>query len=208
MDYVDELTSGRTPLVKKAAKKILKERLKGYGPLLHQALEVEMAKPKSWESQMYLLYAMAVTDCTEEIPYLKSLLLRDLPTPVTYRSLAVAIAYLENLETENLSFVYDSLESNNLSQAAGACAAIYQRKIVLKDDDFEKIMTFITKDVYLENIRGTIAPFMFILAASYLYPEENRQKIIDFSRQFDISIVKDLINDVTKGKDGRRVSLF
>ena len=29
MDYVDELTSGRTPLVKKAAKKILKGRLIG-----------------------------------------------------------------------------------------------------------------------------------------------------------------------------------
>ena len=59
MDYVDELTSGRTPLVKKAAKKILKDRLKGYGPFLHQALEGEMEKPKSWESQMYLLYAIA-----------------------------------------------------------------------------------------------------------------------------------------------------
>ena len=59
MDYVDELTSGRTPLVKKAAKKILKGRLKGYGPFLHQALEGEMEKPRSWESQMYLLYAMA-----------------------------------------------------------------------------------------------------------------------------------------------------
>ena len=208
MDYIDELTSGRTPLIKIAAKKILKGKLKGYGPFLHQALEGEMEKPKSWESQMYLLYAMAATDCTEEVPYLKSLLLRDIPTPVTYRSLAVAIAYLENLETENLSFVYESLESNNSSQAAGACAVIYQRKIVLKDEDFEKIMTFITKDVYLENIRETIAPFMYILAASYLYPEENRQKIVDFSRQFDISIVKDLINDVTKGKDGRRVSLF
>ena len=208
MDYVDELTSGRTPLVKKAAKKILKGRLKGYGPFLHQALEGEMEKPKSWESQMYLLYAMAATDCTEEVPYLKSLLLRDIPTPVTYRSLAVAIAYLENLETENLSFVYESLESNNFSQVAGACAAIYMKKIVLTDEDFEKIMTFITKDVYLENIRGTIAPFMYILAASYLYPEQNRQKIVDFSRQFDISTVKDLINDVTKGKDGRRISLF
>ena len=42
MDYVDELTSGRTPLVKKAAKKILKDKLKGYGPFLHQALEGEM----------------------------------------------------------------------------------------------------------------------------------------------------------------------
>ena len=82
--------------------------------------------------------------------------------PVTYRSLAVAIAYLENLETENLSFVYESLESNNSLQAAGACAALYMRKIVLKDDDFEKIMTFITMMFYLENIRGTIAPFMFI----------------------------------------------
>ena len=208
MDYVDELTSGRTPLVKKVAKKILKGKLKGYGAFLHQALEGEMEKPKSWESQMYLLYAIAATDCTEEAPYLKSLLLRDIPTPVTYRSLAVAIAYLENLETENLSFVYESLESNNFSQVAGACAAIYMKKIVLTDEDFEKIMTFITKDVYLENIRGTIAPFMYILAASYLYPEQNRQKIVDFSRQFDISTVKDLINDVTKGKDGRRISLF
>ena len=208
MDYVDELTSGRTPLVKKAAKKILKGRLKGYGPFLHQALEGEMEKPKSWESQMYLLYAMAATDCTEEVPYLKSLLLRDIPTPVTYRSLAVAIAYLENLETENLSFVYESLESNNSSQAAGACAAIYQRKIVLKDDDFNKIMSHVTQPKYLEHIGQVINPFLFILAASYLYPEQNRQKIVDFSRQFNEVHINTIIDDVSKGKDGRRVSLF
>lgn len=208
MDFMDDLTSGRTPLVKKAAKKILKGKLKGYGPFLHQALEGEMEKTKSWESQMYLLYAIATTDCTEEVPYLKSLLLRDIPTPVTYRSLAVAIAYLENSETENLSFVYESLESNNSSQAAGACAAIYQRKIVLKDDDFNKIMSYVTQPKYLEHIGQVINPFLFILAASYLYPEQNRQKIVDFSCQFDITIVKDIINDVTKGKDGRRVSLF
>lgn len=208
MDFIDDLTSGRSPLVRKAAKKILKERLKGYGPLLHKALEVEMAKPKSWESQMYLLYAMAVTDCTEEIPYLKSLLLKDIPTPVTYRSLAVAIAYLENLETENLSFVYESLESNNSSQAAGACAAIYQRKIVLKDDDFNKIMSYVTQPKYLEHIGQVINPFLFILAASYLYPEQNRQKIVDFSRQFNEVHINTIIDDVSKGKDGRRVSLF
>ena len=208
MDYVDELTSGRTPLVKKAAKKILKGRLKGYGPFLHQALEGEMEKPKSWDSQMYLLYAMAATDCTEEIPYLKSLLLRDIPTPVTYRSLAVAIAYLENLETENLSFVYESLESNNSSQAAGACAAIYQRKIVLKDDDFNKIMSYVTQPKNLEHIGQVINPFLFILAASYLYPEQNRQKIVDFSRQFNEVHINTIIEDVSKGKDGKRIRLF
>ena len=208
MDYVDELTSGRTPLVKKAAKKILKGKLKGYGPFLHQALEGEMEKPKSWESQMYLLYAMAATDCTEEVPYLKSLLLRDIPTPVTYRSLAVAIAYLENLETENLSFVYESLESNNSSQAAGACAAIYQRKIVLKDDDFNKIMSHVTEPKYLEHIGKVTNPFLFILAASYLFSQSNRDKILSFSEQFDVQLVKDIISDVKKGKDGKRINFF
>ena len=208
MDYVEELSSGRTPLVKKAAKKILKNRLKGYGSFLHQALDGEMEKPKSWESQMYLLYAIAAMDCTEEIPYLKSLLLRDIPTPVTYRSIAVAIAYLENLETENLSFVYESLESNNLLQAAGACAALYMRKIELTDEDFYKIMTYVTKEIYLEDMGRVIVPFMYILAASYLYPENQRKAIIDFSSQFNINIIKDLIEDVKKGKDGRRIGFF
>ena len=208
MPLIEELTSKRSPLVKKAAKKILKGKLKGYGPFLHQALEGEMEKPRSWESQMYLLYAMAATDCAEEISYLKSLILRDIPTPVTYRSLALAIVYLENSEIENLSFVYESLESNSFSKAAGACAAIYMKKLVLKDDDFNRIMSYVTQPKYLEHIGKVTNPFLFILAASYLYPEQNRQKIVDFSHQFDITIVKDIINDVTKGKDGRRVSLF
>ena len=208
MSLIEELTSKRSPLVKKAAKKILKDRLKGYGPYLHSALEAEIEKKRAWETQMYLLYAMAATDCAEEIPYLKSLILRDIPTPVTYRSLALAIVYLENSEIENLSFVYESLESNNFLQAAGACAAIYMKKIVLKDDDFNKIMTYITKDIYLENLRGTIAPFMYILAASYLYPENNRKKIVDFSRQFNEEHINTLINDVLKGKDGKRICHF
>jgi len=208
MKYAEDLTSGKTSLVKKAAKKILKERLTGYGALLHQALAIEMDKPKSWESQMYLIYAMAATNCIDEISYLKSLILRNIPTPVTYRSLALAIVYLDNSEIENLSFVYESLESNNFLQAAGACAAIYMKKIVLKDDDFNKIMTYITKDIYLENLRGTIAPFMYILAASYLYPENNRKKIVDFSRQFNEEHINTLINDVLKGKDGKRICHF
>ena len=199
MKYAEDLTSGKTSLVKKAAKKILKERLTGYGALLHQALAIEMDKPKSWESQMYLIYAMAATNCIDEISYLKSLILRNIPTPVTYRSLALAIVYLENSEIENLSFVYESLESNNFLQAAGACAAIYMKKIVLKDDDF---------NIYLENLRGTIAPFMYILAASYLYPENNRKKIVDFSRQFNEEHINTLINDVLKGKDGKRICHF
>ena len=208
MKYAEDLTSGKTSLVKKAAKKILKERLTGYGALLHQALAIEMDKPKSWESQMYLIYAMAATNCIDEISYLKSLILRNIPTPVTYRSLALAIVYLENSEIENLSFVYESLESNNFSQVAGACAAIYMKKIVLKDDDFNKIMSHVTEPKYLEHIGKVTNPFLFILAASYLFSQSNRDKILSFSEQFDVQLVKDIISDVKKGKDGKRINFF
>ena len=208
MKYAEDLTSGKTSLVKKAAKKILKERLTGYGALLHQALVMEIDKPKSWESQMYIIYAMAATNCIDEISYLKSLILRNIPTPVTYRSLALAIVYLENSEIENLSFVYESLESNNFSQVAGACAAIYMKKIVLKDDDFNKIMSYVTQSKYLEHIGQVINPFLFILAASYLFSQSNRDKILSFSEQFDVQLVKDIISDVKKGKDGKRINFF
>lgn len=208
MKYAEDLTSGKTSLVKKAAKKILKERLTGYGALLHQALVMEIDKPKSWESQMYIIYAMAATNCIDEISYLKSLILRNIPTPVTYRSLAFAIVYLENSEIENLSFVYESLKSNNFSQVAGACAAIYMKKIVLKDDDFNKIMSHVTEPKYLEHIGKVTNPFLFILAASYLFSQSNRDKILSFSEQFDVQLVKDIISDVKKGKDGKRINFF
>ena len=208
MPLIEELTSKRSPLVKKAAKKILKDRLKGYRPYLHSALEAEIEKKRAWETQMYLLYAMAATDCAEEIPYLKSLILRDIPTPVTYRSLALAIVYLENSEIENLSFVYESLESNSFSKAAGACAAIYMKKLVLKDDDFNRIMSYVTQPKYLEHIGKVTNPFLFILAASYLFSESSREKILIFSEQFDVQLVKDIISDVKKGKDGKRINFF
>ena len=208
MSLIEELTSKSSPLVKKAAKKILKDRLKGYGPYLHSALETEIEKNRAWETQMYLLYAMAATDCAEEIPYLKSLILRDIPTPVTYRSLALAIDYLENSKIENLSFVYESLESNSFSKAAGVCAAIYMKELVLKDDDFNRIMSYVTQPKYLEHIGKVTNPFLFILAASYLFSESSREKILIFSEQFDVQIVRDIISDVKKGKDGKRINFF
>lgn len=210
MLYADDLRSGRTPLVKKAAKKILKEGAKGYGDLLHQALAVEMEKSKSWESQMYLIYAMAATECTEEIPYLKSLIEREIPTPVTYRSLAAAIVYLENTGKKNLTFVYESLASHNFLQASGACAGIYLRNMVLDDDDVDQIMSYVIQDIYLQekDMRGKILPFEFILAASYLFSEKSRAKLLDFASQFKFERIDNLIKDVTKGKDGKRIRLF
>ncbi len=137
-------------------------------------------------------------------PPISSQYSRDIPTPVTYRLLSSSDCLSRKFRNREFVFVYESWIEYHL--AAGACAAIYQRKIVLKDDDFNKNMSYVTQPRFEHIISHKL--FLFILAASYLCPEENRQKIRWSFSSLDISIVKDLINDATKGKDGRRVSLF
>lgn len=209
MQYLEELNSGRSPLIKKAAKQILKGRLKGYGSYLHEALAGEIEKPKAWETQMYLIHALAVTECVEEIDYLKALLNRDHPATVIYFALTLAIVYLENAESENLSFVYDALASNNTLKAAGACAALYARKMILKDEDFKKVMNYVSQAHYLKNMTQVISPFIYILASSYLYSEQNRHEIVFFAKQYeDRQLICDILNDVSKNKDGKRIGPF
>lgn len=88
------------------------------------------------------------------------------------------------------------------------CAAVYITKIKLEDDDFNKIMAQITQAPYLENMGQITSLFMYLLAASYLYSEKSREKIISFSAQFNTQLINDLISDVREGKDGKRINLF
>lgn len=156
----------------------------------------------------YLNYAIAATEFVEEIDYLKSLIKRDYPIPVLYQFLSLAIVYLEIVEKQDLSFLYESFESGDLSCVIGGCAAIYMSEMVLEDDNFNRIMSYVTQPKYLEHIGKVTNPFLFILAASYLFSKENRKKILIFSEQFYVQIVRDIISDVKKGKDGKRINFF
>lgn len=53
-------------------------------------------------------------------------------------------------------------------------------KIKLEDDNFNKIMAQITQAPYLENMGQITSPFMYLLAASYLYSEKNRKDYFVF----------------------------
>lgn len=112
------------------------------------------------------------------------------------------------MPNQDLSFLSETFEAENPSCVRGGCAAVYMTKIKLEDDDFNKIMAQITQAPYLENMGQITSPFMYLLAASYLYSEKSREKIISFSAQFNTQLINDLISDVRKGKDGKRINLF
>ena len=125
MKYEEELKSERSPLIKKAAKTIRRDKLSGYGHLLYQALISEYERGKSWESQNEIVLTMAATDCLEYIEKLKELLNRNQKFPVMKRTLSFAIAYLENKDTKQLDFIYEALESDDKLIASGACIVLY-----------------------------------------------------------------------------------
>ena len=99
-------------------------------------------------------------------------------------------------------------ESGDLACVIGECATTYMSEMVLEDDDFNRIMSYVTQAKYLEHIGKVTNPFLFILAASYLFSKENRKRILVFPEQFDVQIVRDIISDVKKGKDGKRINFF
>ncbi|MBN6076115.1 hypothetical protein HYE59_00805 [Aggregatibacter actinomycetemcomitans] len=202
MKYKEELLSGRTPQIKKAARIIRKENLEGYSELLHNALASEIEKTKSWETQLELIYAIALTRCIEEIPYLKELATREFSvTPVVYRALSFAIVYLQNFDKNlNLLYFYEALDSDNLLLAAGACAAIYKLKVDLASDDIRRIITYVTKPVYLEELGKVSNPIFFILALSYLWPNEYKDEIIAKSKALHNPIIDQIISSVMKNR--------
>lgn len=209
MKYVAELLSNRSATIKKVAKIIRKENLSGYDEVLHNALVSEIKKAKSWETQIELLYTIAFTECVDEVPYLKELIKNDFTEfPVVYRALSFAIVYLQNVKNKsNLSSFYEFLESDNVMLAAGACAAIYMLKLPLEPYDIEKILIYVMKPKYLENMGKISNPIFFILGLSYLWSDEYKEKIIDECSMLNNNIVNQIILNVKKGKPSN-INLF
>lgn len=85
---------------------------------------------------------------------------------------------------------------------------MYQRKIVLADADFDKLLHWASQPHYLQNIGQVVAPFMYLLALGFCLPTHQRKRLCRFAETFDTPSVRDLIEDARKGKDGKRVNLF
>lgn len=209
MKYVAELLSNRSATIKKVAKSIRKENLSGYDEVLHNALVSEIKKAKSWETQTELLYTIAFTECVDEVPYLKELIKNDFTEfPVVYRALSFAIVYLQNVKNKSdLSSFYEFLESDDVMLAAGACAAIYMLKLPLESYDIEKILIYVMKPKYLENMGKISNPIFFILGLAYLWSDEYKEKIINECRVLNNNIVNQIILNVKKGKPSN-INLF
>jgi len=169
VEYVQALESGSSPKIKKAAKAIARNKLDSYGSYLIAALNNQIEKPKAWQTQCEIIKAIGTTNSQEALPTLKELIKRSYENTILYKELAFAILSLENSKKVDLSFLFESLRTENELQIAGACAAILYKKIVPSNTDIQKIISGIS--AYTDNEGAKLTPRCYIAAISYLWPE-------------------------------------
>ena len=199
-DVTQNLLSQKMPLIKRTAKQIRREVLQGLDQELAQALRFALSKPRSWETSHELILALAATECVSQLPYLLELVQGDYRATVLYRSLGLAIVYLQNREKKELAFVYSVLESGNQNLLAGAFLGLNQREILLSHAEIQEFFAAAKQSVYLENFRQVLAPIQLLLSMSYLFEPQDRQEIIQYCQELDSPFFARMIEDVQKRK--------
>lgn len=199
MKFEEDLASGTSTKIAKAAKSIIKDRAEGYCQQLLSALDKEIEKPRAWKSQCQLIKALAIINCTEAIPKLKMLIKKDYKHTILYRELAFSICVLENINQLNLAFLFISIESGNHLQIAGACSAILYKKIVPTNSEIEKILAGIAP--YTEDEGMVVSPRCYIAALAYLWPREVTRTFLEDCKKSDWHALVDIANDSLQQKE-------
>ena len=99
MEITEELQSGSSPRIRKAAEKISKQLITGHSNDLIKSLKEQIKPPRSWQTQSAIIRALGKTDCREAIPYLKELAGLEFESTVLYKDLGFSICLLEKISS-------------------------------------------------------------------------------------------------------------
>lgn len=203
MKYINDLESGSSPKIAKAAQNIIKKQLHGYCPYLLDALIDEIKKSKAWKSQCQLIKAIGITNCTDSLPLLKTLINNDYEHTVLYRELAFAIFILENYSEINLDFLFDSIKKGNDLQISGACAGILYKEIIPSKNDITKIIAGISP--HTEGEGKKLTPRCYIAAVAYLWPKEETRAFLEACKKSESKALVEIASDALQGKKSRMI---
>ncbi len=177
LEYIEALKTKSAPEIKKAATKIGKQKLQGYGDYLLDALQFVIAKPKSWQAQSEVIRALGITNCVEASEYLKELLQFNFKSTILYRDLGFSLCLLDDIHNNKLDFLKSTLSSGNESLISGACSALLYKKFVPSENDIELILESIIS--ITTNEGQVITPRCYIAALAYLWPPHKSKEFLE-----------------------------
>ena len=151
-------------------------------------------------TQNELILTIAATECTSLLLYLEELVQGKYSATVLYRSLALAIVYLQNKDKKELSYVYSSLDSGNQNLFARALLGLNQREVVLSHEEVQDFYSAAKREAYLENFRQVISPIQVLVSMAYLFEDRDRQELISYCQELNSAFFSSIITNLNKNK--------
>lgn len=143
---------------------------------------------------------IAATECTSLLPYLEELVQGKYSATVLYRSLALAIVYLQNKDKKELSYVYSILDSGNQNLFAGALLGLNQREVILSHEEIQDFYSAAKREIYLENFRQVISPIQVLVSMAYLFEDKDRKELINYCQELNSVFFSTIITNLNKKK--------
>jgi HEAT repeat protein len=143
-EAMEQLGDASSTRRRAAAKRLRELRDPVAGPVLLAALQEEIKKTRTWETQYQLIMALGVCGHDPALPFLKDLAVsRALNTDSVYTALGDAIVRLGRSFDDDTSPVFWCMELNHDALVDGAFRAMAMLQMVPNSNDVGRIICFV-----------------------------------------------------------------
>ncbi len=134
------LNSSSTVKIRKAAKFLRRKPVEGMCTHLIEAYKSIVSRYQSWETQYELIMASSAIGCTDFIPYLEEICLKNEPHDLVTSGAAMSYLRLKRKSLSDVSPIFDYLEGINYSLLVGFFYAMGYDKMVPSAEEQKKLI--------------------------------------------------------------------
>jgi hypothetical protein len=143
-EIISQLKDKKSPKRRSAAKKLRKLKNIDAGPFLLSALEEELKDLRTWETQYQMVMAIGECGYKPALDFLQALGHRKFEATMVYVAIGDAIQRLSMKNEQDVTAVFDAIDSGNDMLVDGAIRAMAMLKMVPVDLHIEKIINYVT----------------------------------------------------------------
>jgi len=143
-EMISQLQDKKSPKRRSAAKKLRKLKNIDAGPSLLSALKEELKDSRTWETQYQMVMAIGECGYKPALEFLKSLAHQTFEATMIYVAIGDAIQRLSMQHEQDVTSVFEAIDSGNDMLVDGAIRAMAMLKMLPVDLHIEKIINYVT----------------------------------------------------------------
>jgi HEAT repeat protein len=176
-EAIDLLSHSQSKKRVSGAKRLRKLGDPAAGSALLAALRDELRDPRTWEPKYQMILALGFVGHTEAVQLLWEIAAMETGHTIIYSGLGDAIVRLSHQSPQDLTSVFEVMQSGNLSMIGGAFCAMAMLRLVANADEIPEIIRMAQNPDAEQQLQGTpkykpgLRKWVAVAAAGWLHNE-------------------------------------